>query len=318
MKALLGLFCTLSGHAFALMASYRRAFRVCKGLASTNDIDGGVDVNDDICRQTLSRALKKMRLISHESLPMSSMNKRRASSIEVRESSIPGAGLGLFAKKNIKTGTIISFYPAHSIGIEFGDESIDSRIVSIDASAITHERKHELNGVEANSRPSGQSYLHHVLGKRPLMNVDISQTLGGEAIYIDVDVTNHELCPCFVSHMVNDGSVVSSNAEDGVLAYYQQSLKAKNCVHVPFGPSPLLATVTTKKVHKGEEFFTTYGCSYWLEHLLEGTGEVETDMTEAIILQAKHVAEDVFKGMQALQLTNSDEAKELQIFFDTA
>uniref|UniRef100_A0A6U5LM47 SET domain-containing protein n=1 Tax=Corethron hystrix TaxID=216773 RepID=A0A6U5LM47_9STRA len=33
--------------------------------------------------------------------------------VEIRESSISDAGLGLFATKNIKAGSIVSFYPAH-------------------------------------------------------------------------------------------------------------------------------------------------------------------------------------------------------------
>jgi hypothetical protein len=297
--------------------------------------------DDDICRQTLGHALQKMMLISQPGSPLTSKyNKRRLSSIEVKESSIPGAGLGLFAKKSIKSGTVISFYPAHVIGVEGGDDSNYYRVVSIDASGKTHEKQGDSMNEE---EKSGQAYLHHILGNRPIIGVDV-QSLGAESIYIDVDI-NQDLDPSFGSHWINDGAVVSSNSEDGVLTYYQESRKAKNCVHVPFGPSPLMTTVTTKvssklvtkfitclinffetfqrnpnlhyqKVSKGEELFTTYGCSYWLEYLLKDSAEeVETDMTDAIILEAKDVARDVFNGMKSVELTNSAEARDLEAIF---
>jgi hypothetical protein len=226
--------------------------------------------------------------------------------MEVKESSIAGAGLGLFSKKKIKAGTIISFYPAHIIGLGFGDDIKKDMIVSFDASGKTHEPV----------QTADEAYVHNILGKRPLMKVDISETLGGEIMFIDVDTSQVE-SPCFVSHRINDAATVLSNSEEGVLAYYQKSHDAKNCVHVPFGPSPLLATVTTKKVNKGDEFLTTYGCSYWLENLLNDKGEAEeTEMTEAIIKEAKEVAKDVFKGMESVAMTNADEARELQAIFD--
>ncbi|KAL7510527.1 hypothetical protein ACHAXN_008221 [Cyclotella atomus] len=54
----------------------------------------------DVCKSTLVRALEKMQLIqTPEFAPMASFNKRRMSLVEVKQSSINGAGFGLFAQK---------------------------------------------------------------------------------------------------------------------------------------------------------------------------------------------------------------------------
>lgn len=268
--------------------------------------DGNDDL--DICRQTLELALAKMAVISEPDFA-TRFHTDRARLVEVKESSISGAGLGLFAKKNIKAGTIVSFYPAHTIGIILGDSI---RRISRNDSGSMCEQQQE----EDETTASNQTYLHHVLGSRPLFKVDIAGDLGGDSIFLDVDLSQPERTG-FASHRINDGATVMANSEDGVLAYYCASRRSKNCVIVPFGPSPLLATVTTKKLKKGEELFTTYGCSYWLESLLKETGEAEeTDTTDSIILEAREVAMDVLTGMRSAAVRNANEEAELQAIFD--
>jgi hypothetical protein len=115
------------------------------------------------------------------------------------------------------------------------------------------------------------------------MKTDIIKDLGGSSIFISVDVDTSSSqggssggdddddgvdgaadrfsSVGFDSHRINDGATVLSNTESGALSYYRASRNAANCAHVPFGPSPLLATVTTRKVQRGEELLTTYGCS---------------------------------------------------------
>jgi hypothetical protein len=158
------------------------------------------------------------------------------------------------------------------------------------------------------------NYVHYLMGTRPLLKADITKDFGGNVLFVDVN-PYRPVTPGWMSHLVNDGAVVETNNEGAVLNYYAQSRRLKNCVHVPFGPSPILATVTTRKVKKGEELFTTYGCLYWLDVL--GGDEESTDITEAIQAQVKETARDIFISMQNVAVTYVNEEGRLQSTFDT-
>lgn len=129
-------------------------------------------------------------------------------------------------------------------------------------------------------------------------------------LYLDVNPNrNAELDGAWTSHYINDGASMldcESITEADIEQYYMRSTKAKNCIHIPFGPSPILATITTKKVKKGEELFTSYGVVYWL-----GAGMDESapspSMTEKIHSQIVESARDLQTSMQQCVYTYSQE-----------
>lgn len=262
--------------------------RLERNAINNSGHNGNCDSNDDgnniqLCQRTLDAALSKVSIISHANFA-STFNKHRMNNVHVKPSNIANAGMGLFATKNIKKGSIVSFYPVDSIGIE-DVESVSGDMTT--TTTIVRSRTEDYASNINNNSNNDQSYLLHIVGNRPLMKMDIMNDLGGSSIFINVDVdvavtptslsgrdefdadsngTTSSLSSAsssvgFDSHRVNDGATVISNTELGALSYYQSSRAAANCVHVPFGPSPLLATVTTRKVKKGEELLTTYGCS---------------------------------------------------------
>jgi len=80
----------------------------------------------------------------------------------------------------------------------------------------------------------------------------------------------------WLSHIINDGSVVRDGTEQAVLDYYEESRRRQNCLQIPFGNvAPLIATITNRDVTAGEELFTCYGSSYWLKSLLSSESQDE-------------------------------------------
>jgi hypothetical protein len=218
--------------------------------------------------------------------------------VEIRESSIEGAGRGLFAKKAIKANTIVSFYPAHTLGV-------DGQGFVVTSDEDDYFRNH----------PSSQSaYLHctdQPLFQRPSILVNNNE----EPIYLDIN-PNREMVDGWVSQIINDGATVEANSDEGVLDYYRASGKSKNCIHIPFGPSPILATVTTKKVKKGEELLTSYGGTYWLGVWLDVHGEEGVTITPAIQSEIQASARDLIQSMQSVNTLYKSQLEALQAAFD--
>jgi hypothetical protein len=265
-------------------------------------LDMNAIVEDDICLRVIGQSIRKMEMIQDfvaEQIP---------NLVEVRQSTVTGAGMGLFVKETIPAGTLVAFYPAHVVGINLGETT---RRITLDKSGKSMEQ----HTWEENAL-SGLDYIQYVIGNRPILSNHIAKDLGVDSIFLDVDIKRKSI-PLWNAHMINDGAIVLSNTEDGVLKYYQDSRVAKNCVTIPFGPSPLLATITSKNLRRGEELFTTYGCSYWLESLIKQTGEMEeTCMSDSIVYESKNVALDIFNIMKAATLKYKHQVLELESFFN--
>mmetsp|Transcript_38777 Transcript_38777/g.93736 ORF Transcript_38777/g.93736 Transcript_38777/m.93736 type:complete len:253 (-) Transcript_38777:269-1027(-) len=219
---------------------------------------------------------------------LKTLNSQIVKSVEVKKSSIPGAGLGLFATKNIKTGSIVSFYPAHTLGIEHEDEFM---FVSNNDRNRDYFREHP---------PDISSYLHATdqpIFNRPSIMAATAPEIKHEPLYLDVN-PDLPVSPAWVSHYINDGATMLENSVAGVEDYYLNSKAKKNCIHIPFGPSPILATVATKKIKKGEELFTSYGCVYWIG--VQYRNQESAPMTKQIQQQIRESAQDLFAAMKSV------------------
>jgi hypothetical protein len=236
------------------------------------------------------------------------------------------AGKGLFAAKNIKAGTIVGLYPVHALGYELvappaDDNSDEMQDLSM---FIAGSNEDELY-FQAN--PHGNSpYLHAtdqpLFQRQSLLSslFDESKDEMSPPLYLDVNPNRNEELDCiFTSHYINDGASLLNTPvnEDSIEQYYMQSKKAKNCCHIPFGPSPILATITTKKVKKGEELFTSYGVVYWLGSVDDPDKDSDVAvMTERIQTQIVETARDLQKSMSMASTGYGKESSDLDQAFN--
>lgn len=275
-----------------------------RSVTSTTPLFAGPDTT---LTEGLQKIVKKMNVAMtpdfFESSPsLKTLYSNCVKLVEVKESSIAGAGLGLFAKKNIKAGTIVSFYPAHALGVEMetGESNCSSTFSFLDSDR-TYFQDHPC---------TASCYLHctdQALFKRSSILLDIAQGLEDVPLYLDVN-PRRPIVPAWVSQFINDGATVESNNEEGVLDYYKGTKSKKNCIHIPWGPSPVMATVATKKIKKGEELFTSYGGTYWLGVLLDVRGEEGVGITTKIQKEIKDTATDLLKSMQTVSVVYENQA----------
>lgn len=342
----------------AIAARRRVSSTVLCGLAAHSDKSIAIDevgapslssatLSADTFRPTLLKGLRQMNIAMHKSTsdtvfkstPSLHRLRKQVQQLTMIDQSSLGehAGLGLFATKNIKAGTIIGLYPAHALGYELvvpaaGDANDNLRDLSlflaqneIDETYFSEQQPH-------NNSP----YLHATdqpIFQRPSMLAPLFDQNNGNVgmvpppLYLDVNPNrNSELDEIWTSHYINDGSSLlehtksvgtsSSSIEDGIEQYYLQSTQAKNCIHIPFGPSPVLATITTKKVKKGQELFTSYGVVYWLGAI--GTNDDDDDgasnapgMTEKIQSQIVQSARDLRQAMEEAKRGYAAEMEDL-------
>ena len=169
-------------------------------------------------------------------------------SVITKESTIQGAGQGLFAARDINAGSIVTLYPVHTMGINFF--SGGSEWVALDDD--------DQDYFMAASEHDAPNYSLFLLGNRP------EEAEFDGAMIVDCNPNRPDRTG-WMAHRMNDGAQILSNDESGVLEYMDQSLKKQNAVIAPWGPSPLLAAFATKDIEEGEEIFTSYGLSYWLD-----------------------------------------------------
>ncbi|GMI09446.1 hypothetical protein TrVE_jg8820 [Triparma verrucosa] len=192
--------------------------------------------------------------------------------VSIGESSIPNAGLGVFAARDIPALSLVTEYCGKTL---VGDEA-DS-LSAIDEQQLIWEEVNKLNLTtqvehstamkEANRKINGFEADDDLLfgtgqgGRRSVLILGKMYDFGDE--------------PGMVGSIVNDGAMIqpldieSSSAEiSKIVSDYQGKAGVRaNLALVPKEDGLFLTT--TKDVMKGDELFFPYGSSFWLAHRRE-------------------------------------------------
>lgn len=209
-------------------------------------------------------------------------------------STIPGAGRGLFASKDISKGEIVTCYPGDallcssaseddvddfgSLNFEFSEGDFDLDVEEsdfdeeeewdFDETIIWGSHVDEVDRLEdsvvfqkdmsinENSNPSLTHYTLEVCEKYSIMGMP-----------------SLDFYPAYHGHFANDGAGhfarkkmdSGANIEEEIAAYVNQSIQSSNAKHVNIDGLHMV-TVATKNIKEGDEIFVTYGVDYWMEH----------------------------------------------------
>jgi hypothetical protein len=214
-------------------------------------------------------------------------------SVEIQPSLVDGAGMGMFARQNIQQGTIISFYPVHAIGVDFGDSSVC--IASNDVSQDYFSDRDSNAAQNTNNNSNDCNYQQYLIGSRPLAGYCVAELFDGDNLFVDVDPNQVDnlVGKAIMSTMLRSSrpqerkescSTIKDRGEGRIACTFPLA-------HVPFWQ------LSQRVKSKREELFTTYGGSYWLEVLVS---DAEIDVTDAIRQESLTVAKDIFTSMQAI------------------
>ena len=147
----------------------------------------------------------------------------------VAKSSIPAAGSGVFASRDLKQGELITLYPGDGVRIEDGGSA-----PPLDAAILERGKDYE----------------------RELGRDDDSVSLLGDPALV------HDRA--YLGHMINDGATCAREALR--TAYVAESAAACN-VRTTSLDACHLAIVAACDMRRGEELLLAYGAGYWISRL---------------------------------------------------
>lgn len=235
--------------------------------------------------------------------PLGKMFQTCLNSCRVDTSTIPNAGNGLFATRDIPKHTIIAFYPIHAVGYKLDYSTISVQMVPV--TKESDERIHHETSQYALNSLLGNLPLHYGSGKQYNVETEHPES----KLIIDAN-PNWPIPNGWYGGYTNDGAIVS---HIGDTDYYPTSRSRQNVEHVPFYPGPFQVSITTRDVKAGEEFFVSYGYNYWVNslNLKEKDVDTPTSFTEEeskhlLKQQTEQVANDIRESVMAVQKKYKD------------
>lgn len=156
-------------------------------------------------------------------------------SVSVKPS--PLHGNGVFARRAIKKGHIVTMYPCHAFS--FAVEGTGTLWAMGSGETMLHTTASMLAGYSAEIEPTRI------------------------AIAGDPDKYTNDAC----GHLINDGSCILKKdfGVDELLRYVNESTRKQNCHFIPLGGAAL-AVVASRDIKAGEEVLAAYGAGFWARY----------------------------------------------------
>lgn len=204
------------------------------------------------------------------------------------ESTLDGAGRGLFATENIGEGEIITCYPGDALFCDYSEEETEVDYEDDDedshyADKVARWREHVRtlspiwgehvnvkgrmekdavnDGIEESSIPPLTSYAVSV-----------------DDVYTVMGMPNLDKDPAYYGHFANDGAGHlilekgdgSMGVEECISEYFIESIDVSNAMQRPLDGGLHMVAVALRDIKDGEEILMTYGPDYWTAHAQRG------------------------------------------------
>jgi hypothetical protein len=194
-------------------------------------------------------------------IPGLNLNRTR-----IGPSTIPGAGRGLFAVRDIAKGEITTCYPGDSLLYEYEDEETDELVIwgtHVDTADIWDDDAIFEGIVDDDTG---------CLETSPLTDYILAV---GDTPYSIMGLPVLDTDPAYYGHFANDGAGhffanqeggEGVGIEEGIANYVLESIDLSNAMHKALEDCHMV-TVATRDITEGEEIFVTYGPDYWMEHI---------------------------------------------------
>jgi len=163
--------------------------------------------------------------------------------------------VGVFARKNLKKGEIITYYPPHYV-LHFPNGKTSKGTVVYDV-------------IQSKLLDKGK------LKKNPSFPLDLELTEEVRCDYSEDIDENYSICGDprlidnmdFLGHMINDALIGKSSYTDydkaDEDAYNMMNPQKNNSGLAKTGKDGLIKIIALKDINKGEEILTGYGYQYW-------------------------------------------------------
>ena len=162
----------------------------------------------------------------------------------IGKSKIKSAENGLFAKKDILQGEMVTFYPGDIASYVPNEDKIKPEHVSLETYSQRFKTQFEKNiKKERDAIAMTNKYTY---------DVDTNYRIIGSPYF--KDDTN------YMGHFINDGAKL--NPSETSKEYLEASLLKSNCGYYHM-KDLLIGIVATENIKKDDEFYITYGVEYW-------------------------------------------------------
>mmetsp|Transcript_15612 Transcript_15612/g.33820 ORF Transcript_15612/g.33820 Transcript_15612/m.33820 type:complete len:342 (-) Transcript_15612:71-1096(-) len=204
------------------------------------------------------------------------------------ESTLDGAGRGLFATENIGEGDIITCYPGDALFCDYSEEETEVDYEDDDedshyADKVARWREH----VRTLSPIWGEHISDKDRIEKDAVNDGIQESsippltsyaVSVDDVYTVMGMPTLDKDPAYYGHFANDGAGHlilekgdgSMGVEECISEYIIESIDVSNAMQRPLEGGLHMVAVALRDIEDGEEILMTYGPDYWTAHAQRG------------------------------------------------